>query len=126
MNKLYKIENETKMTLESVLRCLPELKQLSKTKSRAKRLKILKKSKKCLYYAISEIARNLVKGNIPISQQRLKKLIQHRNKIRNLAKKTLTLKKRKAITHQIGGFLPQLLIPALSVLGNIIIDRIRK
>lgn len=114
-----------KKTLGGVLKCMPELKSLSKVQSRKKRQEILKRSRKCIFYAISEIARNIAQGNIPVSEKDLAKLRIHRKKIRDLAKKTTRLRKRKAIIiNQSSGFLPQLLIPAITVLGNIAIDQL--
>lgn len=114
------------MTLEKVLECLPELKLLAKTKSSKKRELILKSARSCLFYAISEIARNILIKNIPLTRQQLRKLLPYKKDIRNIAKKSISLKKRKHIINQSGGFLGPLLIPALTVLGNIAIDQLTK
>lgn len=109
-----------------VLGCLPTLKTLAKTKSSKKRKELLSKAKNCLFYAISEIARNLIKGNIPLSCSRKRKLQKFKKDIREMAKKTTTLKRRKAIINQRGGFLPGLLIPAITFLANIAADKLLK
>jgi hypothetical protein len=115
------------MAIKSVIKCLPTLQKLSKAKSRKKRKELLSKCNRCIYYAISEVARNTVKGNIPLSPKRKKQLSPYKNQLRRLARKSgVSLKERKTIINQRGGFLPGLLIPALSILANVAADKLIK
>ena len=110
-----------KMTLSSVLTCLPTLKKLSRAKTAAKRKKILCKCDKKVFYSICEICRNVLEKNLPFSQQTIKKLARYKKYIRVLAKKSMIpLKTRKQIIIQKGGFLSNLLIPATAILENLI------
>lgn len=106
------------MTIEGVIKCLPELEKLSKLKSLSKRKVILKRAKSCLFYAISEIAKNTITGNIPLNQKQKNKLYIHRRQLREISRKSgVSLKRKKLIINQKGGaFLPALLIPAVSYL----------
>ena len=102
------------MTIESVLRCLPTLKRLSKAKSVKERRKLLRKCKKCILDSISEISKNVLVSNVPLSKYRYKKLYPHRKYIRELASKGL-YKRKRYILNQKGG----LLIPAITLLAKI-------
>ena len=77
--------------------------------------------------SISEIAENLLIGNIPIQSQEFKKLSKYKAILRRLRKKT-TVKTRRNLLQQKGGFLPLLIPPALSllatVLGSVVSKRI--
>lgn len=82
---------------------------------------ILAKATKDQLDSITEIARNTLKGRIPYTQSSLKKLKRHKNTIREIAKKSISLKKKKQILKQKGGFLPFLIGPVLaSVLSGVI------
>jgi len=79
--------------------------------------------------AISEIALNCLKGNVPLNSNIYKKLIRYKNILRQLSKRSSVIRRKKLI-NQKGGFLQLLLPPALSLIasiaGEIIGKRIRK
>ncbi len=107
------------MSIEGVNKCLPTLKKLAKAKTRNQREKILKQTKSCTYYAISEISKNTLNGNIPVEDLLRTKLAPYKFELRKLSRKSIPLKKRKEIILQSGGaFLPALLWPAISYLGG--------
>ena len=109
------------MTLSSVIECIPTLRELSRVESARERNKVLKRCKKgCIYYAISEIARNILLGNIPITSREKILLKRYKVKLKSLNPKKTPLKERKEIIQRGGGFLPALLIPALSALSHLI------
>lgn len=113
------------MSVEKIQQFSPILQQIAKAKSSKGRKNILKKCNRCIYYVISEIARNAVKGNIPLTVDHYNVLCRHKNNLRLLARKSkVPLKKRKYIINQRGGFLSALLIPALTVISKIIADKI--
>jgi len=65
-------------------------------------------------------AKNVLKGNVPLSNAQMSMLRPRREDLRTLSvKKTSLAKKRKII--QKGGFLPALLAPALSVLAGLLL-----
>ena len=69
---------------------------------------------------VSECAKNVLKGNVPLSNAQMNKLRSRRQDLRALSvKKTSLTKKRKII--QKGGFLSALLAPALSVLAGLLL-----
>jgi len=112
------------MTLEGVLKCLPTLKKLARTKNLSERRRILRTCRGgCIYYAISEISKNVLNGNIPIDEKNRKILRRYKAQLREIRKKTLTLKRRKTIINQKGGLVPGLLVPAVGFLAQFLADR---
>ena len=67
------------------------IKSLSRLKPK-KRNALLKNAPRELIYALSEGALNLLKGNVPVTQQKYAKLKKHRTKIRTLANPNVSLK----------------------------------
>ena len=96
---------------------IPLLEQVAK---RRKGFKIiLQHPSKDLVGIFCNCARNLIKGNIPVSPSQLKKLRPHKNNIRKLAGPGSLNVKKKII--QKGGFLPILAAGALgSLLPNLL------
>ena len=58
--------------------------------------------------AVGEIALNLLKGNILIPNSSFKRLKPHKSKLLYLTRKKPTLKQKKQVLNQKGGFLPAL------------------
>lgn len=79
------------------------------------RQEILKHCDESLIKLLDEILHNLLKGNVKVSENDMKKLKRHKTSLRNLNNKCRTTKclkqKRKLFVKQIGGN------PLLSVLG---------
>lgn len=112
------------MTIEGVIKCLPELIKLIEIKDRVKQRKIILNCQSCIIYAISEIIKNILNGNIPISTTEKKKLIKYKTALRKLATTKVSLPERRRVVNQVGGALPALLIPAISLLGSLIANKI--
>ena len=94
------------------------LRKLHKTSPKI-RAKLLKhKCDKSFIECLSECAKNVLKGNVPLNKKQLVKLRHRKHQLRSLAlKKTTFAKKRKII--QSGGFLGALIGPIVSVLGSL-------
>lgn len=75
--------------------------------------------------ALSEISLNTLKGNVKLSPQMYKKLKRYKTALRTLASKKASLKKRKSVVKQQGGFLPMLIPAALSVMSSIVPEIIK-
>ena len=73
-----------------------------------------------LIKALSECGLNVLKGNVKLNPAQKKKLCRYKNKLRALAIKKTSMKKRKEIL-QSGGFIGALLTPVLSVLGSLLL-----
>ena len=114
------------MSIEGVRKCLPTLKKLAQAKTKKERNQLLKKAKSCIYYSISDISKNTLNGNIPLSSDQKKLIAKYKAQLRRLARKSrVPLKERKQIVLQTGGaFLPALLWPAISYLGGKLADKI--
>jgi hypothetical protein len=68
--------------------------------------------------AISEIALNTLKGNLKLTPLQIRQLKKHKKNVRQLAKKKLSVKEKRKLLIQQGGFLPFLIVPFLSALGS--------
>ena len=69
---------------------------------------------------VSECCANILKGNVPLNDQQKTKLCKHKNNLRMLALKKVSLKKKKQII-QTGGFLiGAVLAPVASVLASLL------
>jgi hypothetical protein len=112
------------MSIGGVEKCLPTLRKLAKAKTKKERIKLLKKAKSCIYYSIAEISKNTLNGNIPVTEREKIRIQPYKEHLRRLARKSgVPLKEKKQIVLQSGGFLPGLLIPALTYLGGKLADR---
>ena len=89
-----------------------------------KRLKI-SDVRDCVINAISEIADNCLRGNIPLKKSIFNKLAQYQQILRKLRSKT-KVKTRRNLLIQKGGFLQLLIPPALSLLASVIGSAIHK
>ena len=74
--------------------------------------KLLSPAKKDLIDALSELSLNLLHGVIPVSPQRKGQLSRHKTNLRLLAKKGVSVKKRKQILQK-GGFIGSLVAATL-------------
>ena len=89
------------MGIQAIIRDLPTLKQLTKLRNDQERRKFLSSCKRMTIYSICEICRNIVRGNIPISTFRKRQLKKYREHIRELSKKSISLKKNSESTRWI-------------------------
>ena len=97
---------------------LPLLKRIRKLGDRA-RLDFIKKCNKEFLDCVSECAKNVLKGNVPLQSHQLKSLRRDKNNLRALALKNTTLSKKRRILQK-GGFLGALLTPILSFLASLL------
>jgi len=113
-------DNERQFEMsERTRRYLPLLKQINRLGDKVKR-QFIKKCDKEFLDCVSECAKNVVKGNVPLKPTQLQRLRRERNKVRALASKKTSLKKKRRIL-QNGGFLTALLPPVLGVLGSLLL-----
>lgn len=83
-----------------------------------KRKQMLKQTKDREFICcVCEIAKNVLKGNVPLSMSQKSKLKRMKGSLRLLALKKTPVKKKKKII-QSGGFLGALLGPIVSILGG--------
>ncbi len=104
---------------------LDELKVLKKAKP-AFRKSVLKAADKDLIYCLCECSHNILNGNIKLSPRERKSLQNHRKPLRDLATRRVSLKKKRDILVQKGGFLPALLGPILAIAASVIPALINK
>ena len=70
-----------------------------------------------------ECAKNILKGNVPLTKRQMSKLRREREGLRLLAVKKTSLNKKKKILQK-GGLLTALLGPALSLLGSVLLPHL--
>jgi len=93
------------------------LKRIRKLGERAKR-EYVRKCNKEFVDCVSECAKNVIKGNVPLTDRQKTTLRRKRNDIRALSLKKTSLRKKRKILQK-GGFLTALLAPVLSILGGL-------
>ena len=97
---------------ERMKRYLPTLRRIHRMGEKAKR-DYVKKCDRQFSDCVSKCAKNVLKGNVPLTNPQMRKLRPSRQDLRALSiKKTSLAKKRKII--QKGGFLSALFAPALT------------
>ena len=99
---------------------LPLLKRINKLGDKAKK-QFVKKCHREFLNCVSECAKNVVKGNVPLSPKQFHRLRRQKNDIRALALKKMSAKKKRRILQK-GGFLSALLPPVLGVLGSLLLN----
>ena len=100
-------------------RYLPLQKQINRLGDRAKR-QLIKKCDREFRDCVSECAKNVIKGNVPLKPAQLRRLRRERSNVKALASKKTSLKKKTRIL-QNGGFLGALFPPVLGVLGSLLL-----
>jgi len=100
-------------------RYLPTLKRIRKMGDRAKQEYVRKCDKEFLD-CISECAKNLIKGNVPLTSRQMTNLRRKKHDLRSLSKRNTSLRTKRKILQK-GGFLSALLPPILSVLGSLLL-----
>ena len=94
--------------------------KLLKDASAKIRKDILKDCSKGLLCCLCECAKNVLKGNVPLTKVQKNKLKRFKKKLRNLSSKKVRVQDKKKIV-QSGGFLSALLTPVISLLGSLLI-----
>jgi len=103
-----------------VKKYLPTLKRIRRLGEKARR-DYVRKCDNEFIHCISECAKNVIKGNLPLTKRQMTNLRRRRYDLRALsAKKTSLRTKRKIL--QKGGFLTALVPPVLSVLGSLLMQ----
>ena len=87
------------------------------------RKQLIQKGGKEVVNCVSECCHNILKGNVPLTEEQKTRLFKHKNKLRSVADKKVGLQKKKVII-QTGGFpLAAILAPVASVLGSLLFNR---
>ena len=93
--------------------------------SAKKRKQLLKGATNSNLRLLLECVKNILVGNIPISQQKKKQLNRHRYKLRFLASRRNNLKKKLGVLNQTGGSLPAILSVLTPTIVTAIAELIR-
>ena len=88
------------------------------------RKKLVKDSPSEVIRCVSECCHNVLKGNVHLSSAQKKKLYLSCQHLRRLASKSISVKKKKQILNQKGGFLSLLAPALLPLLGKAVIGGI--
>ncbi len=94
--------------------------KLLKTAKPKLRKSLLAQSDNDLIQCLCECCHNVLNGNIKLSPKQKKALSRHKKHLRNLTTKKLSLKKKRHLLVQKGGFLPALLGPIIGIASSLI------
>ena len=100
---------------------MPVLKELQKSRKN-KRKAIIEGCDNELIYCLCECVMNVLNGNIPTTKQQKQKLQRYAKTLKKVESRKVSLKKKKELFIQEGGFLPLLLAPIIGVVGGLIGD----
>lgn len=102
------------------------IKVLSKSKKRLRQA-LLKEADRDLIICLSDCAKNLLNGNVPLNPGQFKNLTKYKLPLRSLADKKIKINdKRNIIANQKGGFIPLFLTPILSIATSLLADAITR
>jgi len=73
---------------------------------------------------VSECAKNVIKGNVPLTNRQMTNLRRKKHDLRSLSKKKTSLRKKRKILQK-GGFLSALLPPVLTVLSGLLMNSLK-
>lgn len=93
---------------------------LAKARNRQRREKLIDLANKHEIIAVAEIVLNLLKGQIPLTDKQNSSIKRYKNVLREITRRSTSLKKKKRLLKQKGGFLPTLIPIALTILSNLI------
>lgn len=85
-----------------------------------RRKSLLKQATKEELATLFEICLNILRGHLPLTPQLHKKLKKERKTLRTLANKRISIKRKKALVNQKGGFLGTLAGIALPLLAQLL------
>ena len=91
------------------------LRFLSRAKPKVKRMVIAKADKQFMN-CLCECGKHVLKGNVPLTPRQLRALRPYKNHLRDLVRENVSLKKKKKIILQKGGFIGALLRPLTKLL----------
>ena len=104
--------------MRCVKRHYKTLRAICKSKAQ-KRKQILQNASGDVIRSVSQVIKNTLKGNVPVSQRQKDRLRRHKQVLRQLSLKRTSLKKKRNILIQKGGaLLPLLLTPILSAVAG--------
>ncbi len=83
------------------------------------RKRIVDRGDRELVDSICECCVNILNGVIPLDDKQKTRLVKHKNRLRELALKKVSLRKKKEIV-QSGGLLGAVLAPAVAFLGSLL------
>ena len=99
------------------------LRTLCKCKGKKRKL-LLQKASGGVIRTVAQVAKNTIKGNIPLSPRQKQRLRRHKKTLRALALAKSSLKsKRKLLSQKGGALLPLLLAPVLSAVAGSLFNR---
>lgn len=87
-------------------------------------VKIIKTCKNDELKLFCELCHNILRGTVPLSKDKLRKLKNIRNAVRRLSQKKVSFKKKRKILVQRGGFVASLLIPLLTTVASIAVSQL--
>ena len=103
-----------------LIQSAPDLKKISCCKAAAARKKRLKNADDAVIKSIAECCHNVLKGNVVAANKKIGKLNKYKKQIRRMANRRVSLKSKRRLVAQTGGFVGPLLAILTPVLSSIL------
>ena len=104
---------------ERVRRNVGDIKRLRRMNNKSRK-NFLKHCSSDLIDCLCECSQNLLHGNVPVTSAQFKKLKKYKKVLRKISNKKLSsLKRRKLLTKQSGGFLGALIGPLIGLVSSL-------
>ena len=104
---------------DSVKRHMSTLQVLSKAPKKL-RTAVIDNSTRDLILALCEVIHNVLIGSVKLKPSEIKKLRRYRHTLAKLTRKSTSVKDKKTLINQQGGFLLTLLPPAIALLSTLL------
>ena len=109
------------MGLASVRKQIPYLQQLKRRNlTRRQRQHLLEAGGDPLIKCLQECCHNVLRGAVQLSEPTRRRLKRHARNIREVADPRGSIKRKKQLLVQRGGFLPALLVPIISAVTGLV------
>ena len=113
--------------LKNILNCAEELDRIVKSKNKETYRKRIEEAEDCVINAISEIAENCLRGNIPLNRCQFNKISKYHEILKKLKERSIVKTRKRVLKQQKGYQLISTLLPtALSFLFSVIGPYLKK
>lgn len=93
---------------------------LAKSKTKKRRNALVDLGDSSEIKAVAEIIANVLEGNVALDENQLRKLRRHKKKLRLIAQKRHSVKRKKALIKQTGGIIGALIPLAISTVASLV------
>jgi len=100
--------------------------QLLATTNPAQRNQLIRTASQDQLNSVCECAHNILRSNVPLSSDQIRKLRKHRSVVYRIADKRVPLGQKRKILEQNGGAIAAILIPVISAIASAVAGALNK